>query len=575
MGRLSPSYRKRLFALHGWLGLHFGLWLCVVCLTGAIASLTEEIEWLTDPALRIQPLGPIQWQQTYETLTQTYPDAEVDGFRVGEATVLASLAWKSTVSYPDGRFGRTRVDPYQATIVRPRQLLTLTHFIRQLHYNVHSDLGFYLIGFLALPLFLSAVSGLLFYKNWWRSFLTLRTGQGWRVFWSSAHSCIGVWALLFALLMAITGIWYLTESFLAQDLVFPEGPTLSAKQLEAHGPTPKKLSLDQYIASAKRAFPELDPTGIGLPYSPDETVSVSGRTGGWLTRDRANTVYLDPYSGDVIAIRKHDDSELLTWWINSVDALHFGYWGGLAGKVVWCVLGLSLPVLMLSGAYLSFRRSGLIGGNRTTAHPDRRPLWQRIPLRSVITLVLFCAIVMTTTYSCELRRHVAAPQQHTLGSASIGPWAASLSRPATVNVGGTTPYSLRVEAGAGRTANFKKATLHLSDARLTPQPVEAIGQVHAMTAWAPTPEHGEKSVNMVLTIQTWDGTRHVAEFPDSWSAASHTSLNGELGPSERIPDTTPLSNTFVAVMTLFWVVTVIMGTVWLWFDRRLEAKQIL
>ncbi len=242
--------------------------------------------------------------------------------------MLDSLAWESPVSYSDGRFGRARVDPYQATIVRPRQLLSLARFIRQLHYNAHSDLGFYLIGFLALPLLLSAISGLLFYKNWWRSFFRLRTGQGWRVFWSSAHSFIGVWSLLFAIIIAVTGMWYLTEAFLSEPIIFTERPTLSAERLAAYGPTPQKLSLEQYISTARMAFSELEPTGIGLPYSSEETVVVSGRTGAWLTRDRANAVFLAPYSGDVIAVWKHHDSGLLTWWINSVDSLHFGYWGG-------------------------------------------------------------------------------------------------------------------------------------------------------------------------------------------------------------------------------------------------------
>ncbi|GJL59958.1 MAG: hypothetical protein NPIRA03_28150 [Nitrospirales bacterium] len=569
----SPSYRKRLFALHGWLGLNVGLWLCVVCLTGAIASLTYEIEWVTDPALRIQPQGPIQWQQTYETLTRAYPGAEISVLSAHETAVLDSLAWQSYITYPDGRWGQARVDPYHATIVRPARQLYLTHFIRQLHYNAHSDIGFYIIGFLALPLFLAAVSGMLFYKNWWRSFFKLRTGHGPRVFWSSAHPFIGVWSLIFAIIIAVTGMWYLTEDFLAEDLVIPERPTLSAEQLAAHGPTPKKLPLEQYISAARKAFPDLEPTGVEWPYSSNETVSVWGRTGAWLIRDRANVVYLDPFSGDVIAVEKARDSGLLTWWANSVDSLHFGYWGGLAGKALWCFFGLSLPALMLSGAYLSFRRSGLIGGKRTGKNADRSPIWKRFPMRSIISVGLLCAIVWTTTISWQAKQNVVPPPFVTLGSASIGPWTASLSREPEMHLGETTNYYLRIEAGEDRVPNFKQARVRLADSRTPSEPVMASGQVQAMRAAVPTPEHLSEEVHMVLEIETWDGNRYLTEFVDAWhDTQRHDRSGGHASPEQpRIHETPQLSATLVAVLAFFWIVTVTVGTVWLWIDRRIEA----
>lgn len=573
MVRSSPSYRKRLFAIHGWLGLNFGLWLCVVCFTGAIASLTHEIEWLTDPALRIQPQGPIQWQQTYETLTQAYPTAKITGFRAGEASVLDTLAWESYIHYPDGRWGQVRVDPYQAKIVSPPRQLYLRNFVRQLHYNAHSDLGFYFISFLALPLLVSGVSGLLFYKNWWRSFFRLRTGPGVRVFWSSAHPFTGVWSFVFAIIIAITGLWYLTERFLPDDVVYSGGPTLSADQLAAYGPTPKLLPLEQYVAASLGAFPELAPTRIALPGSPDGTVSVWVRTGDWLTRDRANTVYLHPYSGDVLAVHKHDDRGLLYWWSNAADSLHFGYWGGLAGKVVWCLFGLFLPALMLSGAYLSFRRSGLLGGSRHTATPGSRPLWKQFPLRSVLTLGLLGAMVWTTTYACEANRSVVASKSVTLGTVAIGPWTASLSRAAAVHLGETAEYHLRVEAGEGRAANFKQATLRLADSRTTTEPVLAEGPARAMTASVPTPKHLDAEVSITLEIETWDGIRHRAEFPDAWHDPPRQKLSSDHAASVQpaLPDPSPITKTFFSVLALFWVITVAVGAVWLWIDRRPAA----
>lgn len=572
MLRGSPSYRKRLFALHGWLGLNFGLWLFVVCFTGAIASLTQEIEWLTDQAVRIQPQGPIQWQETYETLTQAYPTAKVTAFRAGESSVLETQAWVSYIDFPDGRWGQVRIDPYQARIVRPSQRLLLPSFIRQLHYNAHSELGFYIIGFLALPLLVSGVSGLLFYKNWWRSFFRLRTGHGVRVFWSSAHPLIGVWSLVFAIIIAITGLWYLAEDFLPNDVVY-SSPKLSAEQLAAYGPTPQMLPLDEYVSAALSAFPGLPPTRVSLPRSPDGTVSVWFRTGDWLTRDRADAVYLHPYSGEVLAVHRHDERGVLYWWIHAADSLHFGYWGGLAGKVVWFLFGLSLPALMLSGAYLSFRRSDLIGGRRPGDPAGRRPGWKQVPLRTVLTLGLLAAMIWTTTYACEENRSVNASQFVTLGSVAVGPWTASVSRAAPVDPGEITDYRFRVEAGKGRAANFKHATLRLTDSSPTTEPVMAKGPAQAMRAAVPMPELLGDQVTLALEIETWDGIRHRAEFSDAWREAQRMVSSGDQAqPGQQpLPNPPPLSNTFLAVLAFFWVVTLAVGAVWLWIDRRLEA----
>lgn len=407
---------QRLFALHGWLGMHFGLLLALVCLSGAVATLTHEIEWLSEPALRIDPRGPVRWEATREALEREYPGYAISGFGRSEASVIDGLAWDAYVTAPDGSWGQVRVDPYAAAIVRPASRLYLTDYIRQFHYNFHSSWGYYLVCFVAFPLLLSVLSGLLFYKGWWRHLFRLRLRGGARAFFSSLHRLLGVWSLLFGLIIGVTGVWYLVESeIVPSEVAYPSGPKIPPGKLAAHGEKPRPRPLEECIAAARAAFPELEPTGVSLPEAADDALAVQGRAGRALMRDRANAVFLDPFDASVIAVRKSSESGAVQWWVDAADALHFGYWGGLATKLLWALLALCLPALILSGAYLSWRRAGVLGaGNPAGA----LPWWRRYPVRTWILAPVLCALAWSCAAACWARLHAPALA---LGEGALAP----------------------------------------------------------------------------------------------------------------------------------------------------------
>jgi len=136
--------------------------------------------------------------------------------------------------------------------------------------------------------------GLLFFKSWWKHLFKLRVRVCGGVFFSRLHRVTGVWSLIFGLIIASTGVWYLVERFLP-DEAFPEYPSVAEQRLAAVGPTPPALPLARFIETAREAFAGLEPTGIYLPTGPNDAVQVRGRTGRILVRDRAHAVFLDPF----------------------------------------------------------------------------------------------------------------------------------------------------------------------------------------------------------------------------------------------------------------------------------------
>jgi uncharacterized iron-regulated membrane protein len=69
-----------------------------------------------------------------------------------------------------------------------------------------------------------------------------------------------------------------------------------------------------------------------------------------------STVFLHPVTGEVLAIQplsgRPAGDAILAWF----SALHFGIFGGWPVRLLWFVLGLSLPVLSVTGCVLWWRR---------------------------------------------------------------------------------------------------------------------------------------------------------------------------------------------------------------------------
>lgn len=591
-GAVAPARRwltrKRLFVLHGWLGMHFGLLLLLVCLSGAIAALAHEIEWLADPALRIDPQGPVRWQATYEALQRAYPGYAAGGFARSEASVMDGLAWASYVTLPDGRWAQVRVDPYRGRVVRPATRLYLTDYLRQLHYNFHSSWGFYLVSFVSFPLLLSVTSALLFYKGWWKrkGFFRLRSGKGPRAVWSGLHRLLGAWTLIFAVVVAVTGIWYLAENDLVpSEIAYPAPPSVAPEKMAAHGPVPAMPPLEAFVAAAREAFPELIPNGIYLPGAPGGTVTVQGQAGRPLMRDRANAVFLDPFDASVVAVRRSGESGALGWWVNAADALHFGYWGGLASKVLWALLGLCLPVLILSGAYLSLCRAGVAGGSAVHRQAlSTRPWWLRYPLRTWALAPLLIALAWSCAEGYARRSDVSITAAVAVDETRLGPWRITLAREAASRgaaAPAATVYRLELRAEEGRVANIRRARLRVrlpnagarAGSASGPEPSGGPGAVLTAelepvwprwTARLALPVAPGEAPPITVEAEDWGANRHTATLLDAPAGDSIPAPAPHRGP--------PAPAAFWGTVWVYALAAMIIAVGWFLLDRRMPSE---
>ncbi|MEM9833324.1 MAG: PepSY-associated TM helix domain-containing protein [Bacteroidota bacterium] len=357
---------KSLFKIHGWLGLNIGLLLFVICFSGTFATLSNEIDWLLDPAVRVEAQDqPIAWEAMYQNLRKEFPDAKSFGLmeqknsftEVGDYFAAAAM-----VTTSNGETLKVHFNPYTGVIQGYNPFLDVQRFFRSYHNNFFDgSRGVYVVTTFAFFLLFSVLTGFLFYKKWLKNLFRLRRDKGLRVLFADAHRMAGIWSLLFALLIALTGVWYFTEKMIyesgnAEILRFEKPKSISESEVCQLGDTPTFLSLDTYVRNAELAFPGFRVEGIWMPRQPNGYVEMDGQDSNPLTRDRTNKVYAHPFTGEVVHIQRAGDLPLLQLINNVVDPLHFGTFGGLAVKILWFVFGLVLSISILAGTYLWYLR---------------------------------------------------------------------------------------------------------------------------------------------------------------------------------------------------------------------------
>jgi len=290
-------------------------------------------------------------------VAEAYPDAEI--LSVG-APLYPRFAADVLIGLQDQR-RHVYVNPYTLEITGSTSFLNVQRYFRDFHRRFFGlwGAGFYLVCLLSLPLLASLVTGLVFYKRWWRRFFAFRLGHDLRAAMSNLHKLLGLWTLWFLVIIAVTGAWYLAERLRTQlaDGIFSY---VDVQESAVH-PLPRldvapedRLGHTELLAHARQAHPDLRVTS----YSPDRGgyFYVMGQGTEWLVRDRANKVFVDPRSGEAAYAQRAGDLSAYWYWSDMADPLHFGDFGGLVSKLVWFVAGLVLAGLCLSGTWVHVKR---------------------------------------------------------------------------------------------------------------------------------------------------------------------------------------------------------------------------
>lgn len=378
--------RKLFRKIHLWLSVPFGLIIALICFSGAMLVFENEVNELTRPELyRVtkSDTEPLSIEQLLEKVAATLPDS----VSVTGVTISSDPQRPYQVNLSKPRRASMIVDQYTGEIKgksgRTGFFMTMFRLHRWLLDSMNPGnkgvfWGKMIVGVSTLLFVFVLISGIVV---WWprtrkalKNSLKISATKGWRRFWYDLHVAGGMYALVFLLVMALTG---LTWSFPWYQTAFYNVFGVEMKQNAAHvqvAPKEKKDGTEQserkkggrrekgsLYANWQKVYeqlslqnPEYKQISVSSGSGSGATASVSfNRFGNQRASDRYS---FNPRNGEITetSLYQHQDkSNKIRGWIYSV---HVGNWGGMLTRILSFIAALIGTALPLTGYYLWIKK---------------------------------------------------------------------------------------------------------------------------------------------------------------------------------------------------------------------------
>ncbi|MEO8255750.1 MAG: PepSY-associated TM helix domain-containing protein [Acidobacteriota bacterium] len=357
----SVLARRVLFQVHLWVGVLAGLYIFLVCVTGAALVFRIDMQRAIYPDLFTPqvPGPPVNAVDVMETVAREYPGERVSGVDAPTTARPTYLAYAGS----GNRFRTLLLDPVSAELLGELSDQSFLRTLQDLHFDLLAGrTGRLVNGIGAIVMLAMSATGLVVWwpgRSRWRRAFSVDFRRQWkRVTWD-LHSAVGIWTVLLVMMWAVTGIYFaFPGAFRAavnrvSSLTVTRAPQSDpAPAGQAAAPTWRTL-----IESARRHAPGLHVARVVVPANASAAFLVMFSSvrptpvGAELT-----PVYLDQYTGELLpqsATAGRTSGDIVMAW---VVPLHVGSFGGLGVRIAWLVLGLSPPLLFVTGFIMWWTR---------------------------------------------------------------------------------------------------------------------------------------------------------------------------------------------------------------------------
>jgi len=395
---------KKIFRkIHLWLSVPFGLIITLVCFSGAMLVFENEVnEWFRRDLYYVETVkeSPLPMDKLLEKVATTLPDSvSVTGVSISSDP---RRAYQVSLSKP--RRASLYVDQYTGEVKGKSERSGFFMFMFRMHRWLLDSMnpgnegifwGKMIVGVSTLLLVFVLISGIVI---WWprtrkalKNSLKITATKGWRRFWYDLHVAGGMYALIFLLAMALTGLtwsfpWYRTAFYKVFGVEVQQRAAQGHEQksdaqkrdtkLAAH--REKKREGNEVQKGERSGRPEnnhSDMYSVTSPFvywqeiydklrrqNPEyKQISISSGTASVSFNRFGNQRASDRYSFNTdngefteTSLYQHQDkSGKIRGWIYSV---HVGNWGGMFTRILTFIAALLGTALPLTGYYLWIKR---------------------------------------------------------------------------------------------------------------------------------------------------------------------------------------------------------------------------
>jgi uncharacterized iron-regulated membrane protein len=345
--------RGFIFTVHSIAGLLSGLFILIMSLSGAALVFHDELNRLEYPSEILRANSHvIAIDSCYNNLKKQFPGAQISSCRLAPSNKFSFLFTIYDSSYKNGGEAlKLFIHPQNGSIQKKGGVdASPVNRLARLHSSLFlGKKGEWLLGFFSVVFLISIITGLIQYrKNVW-AVLSFR-----RKFFRMAnlHQCIGVWALVFNLVIGMTGLWM-------QRYVFKKEFYRSNSYIPVLRTSPFLFfSLDSSLMRLKTAYPDFTAHVIYFAQSKKgSTVIYGSRSSNSFihSKDFADAIFLDS-AGRVGSTAFVDEIDAASRFDIINAQVHYGQYGGLPVKIIYFLFGLTGGLLSVTGFLLWLKR---------------------------------------------------------------------------------------------------------------------------------------------------------------------------------------------------------------------------
>lgn len=347
--------RGIIFTIHSTAGLLSGLFILIMSFSGAVLVFHEAIDKASYPSgstveRAYSKIIPID--KAYNNVQKKFPHAQIDHCLLATDNKFPFTFFIYDSSYQNGKEAlNVYVQPQSGEVIKGRGSKTTTSSkLGRLHSTLLlGKKGEWLLGFFSLVFLLSIVTGLILFRKNVGAVLTFRK----RVFkYGNLHQLVGVYALLFNLVLGFSGFWM-------QRYVFKKEFYKNYSYAPVLKPSPVLFySLDNAFQNLKEKYPDF--TGYVIYFAQ----SKKGKTAIYGSRKSNSFIHSKKFA-DMIAL---DSSGAVaqTRFVTEISSsdrydiinaqVHFGQYGGWVVKILYFVFGMTSGLLSMTGFLLWLKR---------------------------------------------------------------------------------------------------------------------------------------------------------------------------------------------------------------------------